>query len=273
MNGPRPDSDSVTDYLQTDDAHQRWISHYRGPENERFYELALDHAIKTMKLGHGDTIHDFGCGSAQHSIRFARRGLDVRAFDFSVSALDLAAAAVEKAGLSDRISLAQGDLTKLSLADGSVRFGLCWGVLMHIPEVETAIAELSRVMSPGAVLLVSEGNTSAPLSALIRHARVLLKKGVQPRRVPAGFEYWTREATGALVTRQSDVGWLRRTFAAHGMQLYCRHSGQFTELYTRFDGARLRKAIHSFNRAWFRLDPLPAWSGANMLYFRKTENP
>lgn len=269
MSAPRPDSRAVNQYLQTDDAHRTWISHYRGPENERFYGMALDHALKTMGLSEGDLIHDFGCGSAQHSIRLARRGLQVRAYDFSESALGLAERAVDEAGLSANIQLAQGDLTNLPLPDATVDRALCWGVLMHIPDVEKAVHELSRVMRPGGMLLVSEGNTQAPLSALIRNLRILLKKGVQPKRVPAGFEYWTEEESGALVTRQADIGWLRRTFASQGMELVCRHSGQFTELYTRYDQAWLRGAIHRFNRTWFRLNPIASWAGANMLYLRK----
>ena len=59
MSEPDRDSQAVAEYLETEDAHQSWISHYRGPENELFYQLALDYAARTMKLEPGDTIHDF----------------------------------------------------------------------------------------------------------------------------------------------------------------------------------------------------------------------
>ncbi len=269
MNYSSRDPETVKQYLQGEDAHRKWISMYRGPENEPFYDLALDYTCKKMGLKSSDTIVDFGCGSARHAIRLAKRGFSVQGFDFSESAIDLARAAVAEARLSECISVSPGDLTKLPLPDNSVRFGFCWGVLMHVPQVETAVSELSRVLSPGGVLLVSEGNSRSLVRSLFRTARVVMRKGVQPTHVPAGYEYWSEEAGGALVTRESDIGWLRRAFEARGLQLFQRHSGEFSELYSRFQSRAARKIVHSFNRAWFRLDPLPSLASANMLFFRK----
>lgn len=141
---------------------------------------------------------------------------------------------------------------------------------MHIPEVEKAISELGRVLAPGGVLVVSESNKSSLESALIRSAKYLTKRGVQPQRVPAGFEYWSTEATGALVTRETDIGWLTRAFGSHGMKLYDRHSGQFTELYTRLPTAWLRKSVHLLNEMWFRFIPIPHLAFGNILFFEKT---
>ena len=42
---------------------------------------------------------------------------------------------------------------------------LCWGVLMHIPDADRAIGELTRVAKPGGVLVVEEINQHAPESS------------------------------------------------------------------------------------------------------------
>ncbi|MGV9847063.1 methyltransferase domain-containing protein [Streptomyces fungicidicus] len=61
------------------------------------------------------SVADLGCGSGERLIRLARTGPEVTALgiDFAAGAIEVATAAVAEAGLSDRISLVQGDATAL----------------------------------------------------------------------------------------------------------------------------------------------------------------
>jgi cyclopropane fatty-acyl-phospholipid synthase-like methyltransferase len=72
-------------------------------------------------------------------MRLARRGFQVLAVDFSETALKKAEAEIRSAGLQDRITLRREDILSLTLGDGSFEYLLCWGVLMHIADLERAI--------------------------------------------------------------------------------------------------------------------------------------
>src|SRR5919112_2064790 len=85
--------------------------------------------------------------------RLPRRGFGVRAVDFSESALEMGRAYVEAQGLGDRIELGRESLLELSFPDESFDYALCWGVLMHVPDAERAVAELARVLRPGGMLV------------------------------------------------------------------------------------------------------------------------
>src|SRR5213076_2226800 len=88
--------------------------------------------------------------------------------DFAAPVLAEARANVARAGLEDRVSLSQGNLLTLPFADSAFRYVLCWGVLMHIPDVAGAIAELARVLAPGGTLIVGEGNMHSPDELALR---------------------------------------------------------------------------------------------------------
>jgi ubiquinone/menaquinone biosynthesis C-methylase UbiE len=173
-------------------------------------------------------------------------------------------------GLSDRVALKAADLTDLKFGDGYFSRVLCWGVLMHIPAVDKAVAELVRVTRPGGSIVVSERNRYAVENVAMRALKHLL--GRQSARVcdtPAGIEFWEQTASGTLMTRHSNIAWLTRQFAAHGAHLVARRSGQFSELYVSIPWRPLRLVIHAFNRFWFRWTPWAAPACANLLVFRK----
>ena len=56
----------------------------------------------------------------------------------------------------ERATFAEGSLTALPLADGSVDAVVCALALVHLPDVDEAIRELARVVRPGGRLIVSD---------------------------------------------------------------------------------------------------------------------
>ena len=80
------------------------------------------------------------------------------ALDFSPYVLSRASDNIASHNLGHMVRFEQGSLLKLPFTDGAFELVLCWGVLMHIPEVETAISELARVVKPNGFLIISEGN-------------------------------------------------------------------------------------------------------------------
>src|SRR5437660_3343119 len=169
-------SSLVQNFLARPDVHRQWTRDYRTADNESFYEQAFDYVLRVLNPSPGATFLDAGCGSCAHSVRLARRGFNVQAVDFSESALAMAKDYVKLKDLQDQIMLGRESLLELSFPDESFEYVLCWGVLMHIPEVGRAVADLSRMIKPGGSLIVSEGNSAALEAITIRTLKRLARK-------------------------------------------------------------------------------------------------
>ena len=215
-------------------------------------------------------ILDAGCGTCTHSVRLTRRGFSVRTVDFSESVLEMARAHVRENGLDQRIRLKRADITALSFPNATFECMLCWGVLMHVPEVARAIAELSRVLRPGGTLVVSEGNMHSLEARTLRGLKRLLgREREDVKETPAGIEYWTTSEAGALVTRQANPIWLIERFELHGVQLSKRVAGQFSQAYAMISAPPLKRLVHGFNNVWFASPRVARLAYGNILFFRK----
>ncbi len=74
---------------------------------------------------------------------------------------------------------------------------LCWGVLMHVPELGKAVSELTRVLRKGGMCVVSEVNMRSVQAVVLRHARQFLgRKKADVRRLAAGVEHWVKYPMG-----------------------------------------------------------------------------
>ena len=257
----------VTETFANSAIHDEWARAYRTPDNGRFFEGVFDRLAQLLNAPADATILDAGCGTCAHAIRLARRGFRVVAVDVSAQALHTGAERVAEEDLSDRIRTQQASLLSLPFADGSFSYVLCWGVLMHVPQVEQAIAELARVLRRGGTLIVSEGNMASLQSRLRRWVKPAAH--VKMRRTPAGLEYWRASADGMLLTREASIEWLIGAFARHDVALTLRLTGQLTELYTKTAWPLLRRLIHGANRVWATSIRWPQPAFGNILLFER----
>jgi len=263
-------STAVENYLNRPDIHRRWENAYRTRENEAFYDLVFDYLTRWLDVPDNSLFLDLGCGVCAHSIRLAKRGFNVHSVDISESILAIATAQVKRAGFKNRIALHRQSILCLSFRDATFPYILCWGVLMHIPDVDRAIAEIVRVLHPGGILIVSEANMHSLHSRGLRLLRALRGGGPGTHMRPCGAETWEEHSNGKLVTRHANIPWLIKEFARQGLRLKLRSAGQFTELYTRVPSERLQRFIHAFNRMWFRFIALPQPAFGNILIFEKS---
>jgi 2-polyprenyl-3-methyl-5-hydroxy-6-metoxy-1,4-benzoquinol methylase len=264
------ESSIVKDTLSKTTVHDQWEGHFRNAANEKFYDRAFDWILETVRPLPDSTILDVGCGVGAHSIRLARRGFRVIGCDFADAVLEVGRSRARQSGLEDRVTFLQKDILELSFPSESFEYVLCWGVLMHIPDVERALTQLARVLKPGGVLILSEGNQDSLQSFFIEGLKKLLKKGdATALATAAGMEYWTDTPAGRLLIRQADVQWLRTWFERRGFVVVAHRSGQFTEVYTRFKSETIKRFIHGFNSFWFERVRSPRWSFANILIVRK----
>jgi ubiquinone/menaquinone biosynthesis C-methylase UbiE len=235
--------------------------------------MAFSHIAEQFEAPPGSVVMDAGCGSCAKSRHLVDQGFRVLGTDLSEEALDMAREAIDGTPYSECIDLRQANLTKISMEDNSVRYIVCWGVLMHIPAVADAIGELSRILKPGGRLAISEGNMKSIQTRTIRFLKKLLKKErAEVQLTSAGIENWEDTRDGRLMTRQADIGWLVAEFEKHGIKLIDRRAGQFSELYWLVPTQFLKKAIHAINSLWFKYIKRPGPAFGNILVLEKEGN-
>lgn len=189
----------------------------------------------------------------------------VRATSFMESTSRQTASLTRARGLASA-TFAKADLTNLEDPDGKWQYILCWGVLMHIPDVEAAVAELARVLAPAGVLVVGEGN-SGSWQARAQALYNRLRRPEVLKATPAGMEYWTQTSAGPLLSRSANVAWLVRQFHRHRVELKQLRAGGFA--YKPGLPAFLSSALLVFNRFYFKHVRWAAPAASNFLVLHK----
>lgn len=231
--------------------HEMWEGQFEEPRNEAFYDMVFARLIALTRAGSESRFLEVGVGGGRHAIRIARHGIPIDAVDFSQAALDIAQENIRRAGVGDLVRLDRQDILALPQDDGAYTHVLCWGVLMHIPEIERAIAQLARLVAPGGYLILHEGNVASPEASLILAAKRLFRRSGL-RRVPAGVEHWKKTDAGTLLTRRADVQWLTRQVETAGLRLRHRLPSQLTELYGKKPLRRVRGLLYAANDWWYK---------------------
>ncbi len=114
-----------------------------------------------LGLHPGDRVLDMGCGAGRHAFEMYRRGGDVVAFDQDgdelAGVLEIFGAMREQGEvpLGAEADIKQGDALAMPFADEEFDRIVASEVLEHIPDDETAIAELVRVLRPGGTIAVT----------------------------------------------------------------------------------------------------------------------
>ncbi len=157
--------------------------------SRKYYLIGRDETIARLAPRSGDSVLEIGCGTGRNLIRAAGAYPDARFFglDISREMLDTAETAIRRAGLADRIAVAQGDATAF---DPAARFGradfervMISYALSMIPPWREALAHALDVVAPGGSLhIVDFGDCAGlpgPFKAALR--RWLAAFDVTPR--------------------------------------------------------------------------------------------
>ena len=270
LRGAAGDTPPVFDDLHT---FLEWDQDFYRPEERHFYDLAVVRMLALLGAKPGDLVLDAGCGLGAHSIRAARAGCHVHAIDFSAPALAEAKRRVEAAGLANRITFEQADLTRLHLPSESFSFVFSWGVLIHIPAVEEALHALTRILKPNGrlALYVSNGHAlDLKVEALGRKA--LKRSHITLEKHAMGHGYWYKERHGDIWVWQMDIQALTQHCEVQGLQRIHRLPGMLTEMHLR-SPLFLRRPLVRANNLWFQLGLLPNLAGTNLLVFEKPGTP
>lgn len=116
--------------------------------------------FQRLQLRRGDRVLDVGCGEGRHSIG-AYLTADVQVIGVDLNEQDLHTARQRFEPFEDKnnpdksLSFQRADALQLPFADGSFDKVICSEVLEHIPDYHGVLAEITRVLAPGGLLVVS----------------------------------------------------------------------------------------------------------------------
>ncbi len=120
------------------------------PKGVRFEDWVLDHLDWTGE----ESALDIGCGPGGFLSPIARRAGRVMGFDLSLGML----AGARKCAPDGQAQLAAADIQELPLFSDSVDVVVAAFMLYHVPHLDRALEELSRVLQTGgAILAVTNG--------------------------------------------------------------------------------------------------------------------
>lgn len=145
--------------------------------DKRWRRLQID----ALQLLPGQVLADLATGTADVALLAASRapGIRVRGVDPSEQMLAIGRQKVERAGLSERITLERGSAEVLPFEDASVdALSMAFGI-RNVPDRPKALAEMRRVLRPGgrvAILELTEPRRGL-LSSLARfHVHVVVPR-------------------------------------------------------------------------------------------------
>jgi S-adenosylmethionine-diacylgycerolhomoserine-N-methlytransferase len=156
----------------------------------KYYLLGRDGLIADLDVPAGGAVLEIGCGTGRNLIAVGKAWPQALlcGVDISEAMLDTARASVAKAGMGDRVMLAQGDACGF---DAQALFGRATFervfisyALSMIPEWEMALAQAARCVAPGGKLEIVDFGQQEALPALWKRALFgwLGKFHVSPRR-------------------------------------------------------------------------------------------
>jgi SAM-dependent methyltransferase len=117
---------------------------------------STDKLLTWADLQPGERVLDIGCGVGTTAVRLVREhDARVVAADFSALMRERASRAVDAAGLSDRVEVAEADILDLPYPDDSFDCVVAEAVTMFVDRPRAA-AELVRVGQPGGRVLATE---------------------------------------------------------------------------------------------------------------------
>ena len=121
----------------------------------KYYLLGRDALLRDLAPPPGGSVVEIGCGTGRNLIQAARLWPEARLFglDVSPAMLETARANIGRAGLSDRIMVAEGDATGFEALGlfGHARFDRVFlsYTLSMIPDWQRALDQAASLLGPG----------------------------------------------------------------------------------------------------------------------------
>ncbi len=246
-----------------------WDADYYHPIAERLYDKQVARMLERLRVPPGGPVTDAGCGPGVHAIRAAKLGHRVEALDLSHTMLGEAQRRADAAGVADKITFRQTDLTTLDIPDASRRHVFSWGVVIHIPDAEAALSNLARIIAPGGRLALHLTNSTAFDHTLERWGRFAVRKPLELEQRDLGPGCWYEMNDERLWVWRFDLDAVAAFLARRGLTLRHRWTAECSEIQRRVNGP-VRSALLRVNNAAAAMGVPARCSATNLLVFERT---
>ncbi len=246
-----------------------WDADYYHPIAERLYDRQVARMLRMLRVPPGGPVTDAGCGPGVHAIRAAKLGHRVEALDLSHTMLGEAERRADAAGVADKITFRQADLTTLDLPDASRRHVFSWGVVIHIPDAEAALTNLARIIEPGGHLALHLTNSTAFDHTLERWGRAVVRKPLELEHRELGPGCWYEMNDERLWVWRFDLDAVAAFLAHRGLTLRRRWTAECSEIQRRVNGPA-RSALLRANNAAAALGVPARYGATNLMVFERT---
>lgn len=114
--------------------------------------------MRKMDVKPGQSSLDLCCGTCDWTIALAKASGTGKTvgLDFSRNMLNIGQAKIDKLGMSDQISLTQGNAMELPFPDNSFDFVTIGFGLRNVPDIVQVLREMKRVVKPGGKIVCLE---------------------------------------------------------------------------------------------------------------------
>ncbi len=159
---------------------------------------------------------DVGCGTCFYFPLLAKHAETLLGVDVCIPMLDVARELIEAKGLTN-CQVRESSAMELPFEDESIDVVHSWDFLHHVPNVDEAISEISRVLKPGGRYIAVEPNVMNP-SILWYHARRRVEWGLiwgknqfrLPRRLRKEFDLSIRYDNTIISFLNDRTRWIWR---------------------------------------------------------------
>lgn len=120
--------------------------------------------------GHPDPlVLDLACGMGVHGLAWTERGARVVGMDFDQPLLAAARGKADQVATGGRMKWLSGNARRLPFAPNAFDVVFCNSLLEHVPQWREVLAEMSRVLKPGGVVIIYTTNKFCPFQQEVNH--------------------------------------------------------------------------------------------------------
>jgi ubiquinone/menaquinone biosynthesis C-methylase UbiE len=134
-----------------------------------FFQKVLREYLDAMAVDSAETVLDLGCGTGVAARTIARRAdfpRRVTGIDLSPYLVEAARRLADEEGLGGRVEFRSGDTRDLDIHDGKFDAVVAHTLVSHVPEALTVLKEAARVVKPGGLITVFDGDYASRTFAL-----------------------------------------------------------------------------------------------------------
>ena len=193
-----------------------------GPFHQHRHEMRYDLVADAVRshLPRGARVLDVGCGSALVAERLADLDATYVGLDFPAHHIRFAASAMRGRSTALHTQWVRGDGEALPFPSASFDVVVMTEVIEHLLRPERAVWEVSRVLKPGGVYVMTTNNASeVPLRSPLSHGLAWLEKAIgatHPQLISLRPWVWPEPVHASLLPPGSPPVFLPHTHHIYG---------------------------------------------------------